>query len=109
MQERACTLVREWAEKLLGINFSGMDDLANYLIDKLYVDQRSKSVAQWNDVRCHQNDDVDADRDVDGDNCQKKSGDEIGDNDKDHMRELKRKLQVIHSSILVLRQLLFDL
>jgi hypothetical protein len=48
VKERACVLVREWAEKLLGVNFGGMSELANFLVDKLYVDQRSKSATQSN-------------------------------------------------------------
>jgi hypothetical protein len=51
LKERACVLVREWAEKLLGVNFGGMSEVANFLVDKLYVDQRSKSAIQWSKLR----------------------------------------------------------
>ena len=89
----ACALVKEWAEKLLGINVTSMADLANYLIDKLYVDLRSKSAAHWNSLRTHHGD---GEGDADGDNgCGSKKNDfDQVDQDKDHMRELKRKLQV---------------
>jgi len=97
MNERACTLVRDWAEKLLGINFNGMSDLANYLIDKLYVDQRSKAVTQWNHLRCGGDDVVDTDAEPSrAANCEihKKTSADVDEHEKDQMRELKRKLQV---------------
>ena len=100
MNERACNLVRDWAEKLLGIDFNGMDDLANFLIDKLYVDLRSKAVTQWNHLRGRGDDVVDADAEPSqAANCQlhKKTNSDTDDHEKDHMRELKRKLQVIHT------------
>ena len=34
-------LIREWVEKLLGIKFSSLSDLAAHLIEKMYVDNRS--------------------------------------------------------------------
>jgi hypothetical protein len=34
-------LIREWVEKLLGVKFNSLKDLAVYLIDKMYVDNRS--------------------------------------------------------------------
>lgn len=83
LKERACILVREWAEKLLGINFSGMGELANFLVDKLFVDQRSKAATQWNKLRSShgQSDDENEVKAENG--CEQ-----------EQMRELKRKLQV---------------
>ena len=37
----ASFLIREWVEKLLGVKFNSLRDLAVYLIDKMYVDNRS--------------------------------------------------------------------
>lgn len=82
-KERACILVREWAEKLLGINFSGMSELANFLVDKLYVDQRSKAASQWSKLRPSQG------QSDDESEVKAESGCE-----QEQMRELKRKLQV---------------
>ena len=87
VNERAGILVRDWAEKLLGINFSGMGDLANFLVDKLYVDQRSKAAAQWSKLRAtHRQSE---DEGIVSSEVKGESGCE-----QDHMRELKRKLQV---------------
>jgi hypothetical protein len=83
LKERACILVREWAEKLLGINFSGMSELANFLVDKLYVDQRSKAASQWSKLRPSQG------QSDDESEVKAESGCE-----QEQMRELKRKLQV---------------
>lgn len=86
VNERACILVREWAEKLLDISFSGMNELANFLVDKPYVDQRSKAAIQWSKLR----------------SSHRQSEDESGTSsevkgesgcEQDHMRELKRKIQ----------------
>ncbi|KAK4024539.1 hypothetical protein OUZ56_009961 [Daphnia magna] len=89
LKERACILVREWAEKLLGINFSGMGELANFLVDKLFVDQRSKAATQWNKLRSShgQSDD---ENEVKAENGCKQ----------EQMRELKRKLQCMGPSAL---------
>jgi len=85
--EPACALVREWAEKLLGIHFSGMAQLADYLVDKLYVDQRSRTVSQWTSLRSTT---TSATPSNEGEVS-------VADSkglEQDHMRELKRKLQV---------------
>ncbi|XP_057377035.1 uncharacterized protein LOC130698421 [Daphnia carinata] len=82
MNERACILVREWAGKLLGINFSGMGDLANYLVDKLYVDQQSKAATQWSKLRTSQRQSEDENEVKAENGCEQ-----------EQMRELKRKLQ----------------
>ncbi|XP_066592993.1 uncharacterized protein [Prorops nasuta] len=37
----ASMLIREWAEKLLGVKFSTLSALARHLVDNLYVDKRS--------------------------------------------------------------------
>ena len=37
----ASFLIREWVEKLLGVKFNSLRDLAVYLIEKMYVDNRS--------------------------------------------------------------------
>jgi hypothetical protein len=37
----ASFLIREWVEKLLGVKFESLRELALYLIDKMYVDNRS--------------------------------------------------------------------
>lgn len=37
----ASFLIREWVEKLLGVKFNSLRDLALYLIEKMYVDNRS--------------------------------------------------------------------
>ncbi|XP_046442760.1 uncharacterized protein LOC124193138 isoform X5 [Daphnia pulex] len=86
LKERACILVREWAEKLLGINFSGMSELANFLVDKLYVDQRSKAASQWSKLRPSQG------QSDDESEVKAESGCE-----QEQMRELKRKLQEQHN------------
>lgn len=98
MNERACILVREWAGKLLGINFSGMGDLANYLVDKLYVDQQSKAATQWSKLRTSQR--QSEDEGAISSEIKGESGCE-----QDHMRELKRKLQVRPYRILLLLQM----
>jgi hypothetical protein len=41
MGSAASYLIREWVEKLLGVKFDSLRDLARYLIDKMYVDNRS--------------------------------------------------------------------
>lgn len=87
VNERACILVREWAEKLLGINFSGMSELANFIIEKFNVDQRGKAASQWSKLRSshrQSEDESGAPSEVKGESgCEQ-----------DPMRELKRKLQV---------------
>lgn len=88
INERACSLVREWAEKLLGAAFGGMHDLANYLVDKLYVDQRGKAAMLWNKMRASQ-------QHTEEDFFSELKPD-IGDAEHDNMRELKRKLQVLY-------------
>lgn len=85
VNDRACILVREWAEKLLGINFSGMSELANFLVDKLYVDQRGKAATQWSKWRSSNR----QSEDESGASSEVK-----GESEQDQMRELKRKLQV---------------
>ena len=103
VKERACVLVREWAEKLLGVNFGGMSELANFLVDKLYVDQRSKSATQWSKLRPSQG------QSDDESEVKAESGCE-----QEQMRELKRKLQVqnldvnIHTSTVISLLLLFS-
>lgn len=87
INDRACSLVREWAEKLLGVAFGGMNDLANYLVDKLYVDQRGKAALLWNKMRVSQQL-----SEEEGFFSELKP--DIGDAEHDNMRELKRKLQV---------------
>ena len=77
----ACAVVREWAEKLLGTHFNGMSQLADYLVDKLYVDQRGRTASQWNKQRTTPLPD-----DADVSTSQDAKGVE-----QDHMRELKRK------------------
>ena len=37
----ASFLIREWVEKLLGVKFDNLPDLASHLLDKMYVDNRS--------------------------------------------------------------------
>ena len=37
----ASFLIREWVEKLLGVKFDNLPDLACHLLDKMYVDNRS--------------------------------------------------------------------
>uniref|UniRef100_A0A0K2SVS8 Putative LOC100876563 [Megachile rotundata] n=1 Tax=Lepeophtheirus salmonis TaxID=72036 RepID=A0A0K2SVS8_LEPSM len=37
----ASYLIREWVEKLLGVKFEGLKELAYYLLDKMYVDNKS--------------------------------------------------------------------
>ncbi|XP_032798701.2 uncharacterized protein LOC116935513 isoform X1 [Daphnia magna] len=93
LKERACILVREWAEKLLGINFSGMGELANFLVDKLFVDQRSKAATQWNKLRSShgQSDDENEVKAENG--CEQ-----------EQMRELKRKLQQEQQHLATRRQ-----
>lgn len=88
VNERACTLIREWAEKLFEVSFSGMDELANYLVDKPFVDQRGKAAMQWSKLRSsfRQNED----KSNSSSEFKAESGCE-----QDNMRELKRKLQVI--------------
>lgn len=83
--EPACALIREWAEKLLGVHFSSMSQLADFLVDKPYVDQRSRAAVQWNKLRNAAVSSVDGETPV----TQDGKGAE-----QDHMRELKRKLQV---------------
>ena len=39
----ASFLIREWVEKLLGVKFNSLRDLAVYLIEKMYVDNRSNA------------------------------------------------------------------
>ncbi len=39
----ASFLIREWVEKLLGVKFNSLRELAVYLIDKMYVDNRSNA------------------------------------------------------------------
>lgn len=41
MTSAACHLLFEWAEKLLGIKFSSLKDLATHLLQNMYVDNRS--------------------------------------------------------------------
>lgn len=37
----ASTLIREWAEKLLGLKFPTLSALGRYLVDNVFVDTRS--------------------------------------------------------------------
>ena len=37
----ASFLIREWVEKLLGVKFDNLPDLACHLLEKMYVDNRS--------------------------------------------------------------------
>lgn len=37
----ACHLLFEWAEKLLGMKFSSLKELAAHLLENMYVDNRS--------------------------------------------------------------------
>ena len=85
VNEKSCALVREWAEKLLDFSFRGMNELAGYLVDKLYVDRRSKAAAKWCQLRSGSGHSHYDDEDQE---CKE------GDSDQDHMKELKRKLQV---------------
>lgn len=85
--DRACILIREWAEKLLGMKFGGMTDLANFLVDKLYVDQQSKPATQSSKQRPSNR----QSEDESGTSSEVKA--ESGC-EQDQMRELKRKLQV---------------
>ena len=91
--EIAWLLIREWATKLFGISISSMADFANYLIDKMYVDERSKAVSQWNSSQ-RQNRVVDTKPDCQLLDHLKKTEPENTEQDKEHIRELKRKLEV---------------
>lgn len=43
LNEAASTLIREWAGKLLNAKFTSLKDLTLYLIDKMFVDNRSSA------------------------------------------------------------------
>lgn len=41
LNNAASFLIREWVEKLMGVKFNSLTDLALYLIDKMYVGNQS--------------------------------------------------------------------
>ena len=48
LEQAAVYLVLEWVEKLFGVKMGGVQELARYLIDKMYVDNNSKAAQTVN-------------------------------------------------------------
>ena len=50
LEQAAVFLVLEWVEKLFSVKMSGVQELARYLIDKMYVDNSSAAAQTVNNT-----------------------------------------------------------